>query len=56
MLGDIRITDKGFGFIDDVFVAPHIILKHNYTSGQQIDGKAIRTFNKKKEQFGWTLL
>ena len=56
VLGDIRITDKGFGFIDDVFVAPHIILKHNYTSGQQIDGKAIRTFNKKKEQFGWTLL
>lgn len=47
------IQNLGIGFADNIFIDPHLIKKHNLVDGMQISGKAILTFNKKKEEWGW---
>ncbi|WP_332018721.1 DUF7017 domain-containing protein [Kaistella sp.] len=54
--GDLRIIPAGIGFIDDVFVDKSVIAKFNLTNAQQINGKAILSFNKTKNQWGWKLI
>ncbi len=54
--GDLRIIPAGIGFIDDVFVDKSVIAKFNLTNAQQINGKAILSFNKSKNQWGWKLI
>lgn len=54
--GDLRIIPAGIGFIDDVFVDKSVIAKCNLTNAQKIHGKAILSFNKTKNQWGWKLI
>lgn len=54
--GDLRIIPAGIGFIDDVFVDKSVIAKFNLTNTQKISGKAILSFNKTKNQWGWKLI
>lgn len=54
--GDLRIIPAGIGFIDDVFVEKPVIAKFNLTNAQKISGKAILSFNKTKNQWGWKLI
>lgn len=52
--GELRIiTPSNIGFVDDVFINPAIIKKEGYIQGQEISGKAILSFNKKKSSWGW---
>jgi hypothetical protein len=52
--GAIRvITPMNFGFIEDVFIEPKIIEKMGLVDGQSLKGKAILSFNKKKNEWGW---
>lgn len=52
--GTLRlISPQNFGFIEDIFVEPKIIEKSQLTDGLTIKGKAILSFNKKKNEWGW---
>lgn len=47
------IPPQNFGFIEDVFVDPKIIEEKKLTDGHKIKGRAILSFNKKKNEWGW---
>jgi hypothetical protein len=47
------ISPQNFGFIEDIFVEPKIIEENKLTDGQPVKGKAILSFNKKKNEWGW---
>lgn len=47
------ISPQNFGFIEDVFIDAKLIQENNLTSGQPLAGKAILSFNKKKNEWGW---
>ncbi|MEX2569423.1 MAG: hypothetical protein WD431_26010 [Cyclobacteriaceae bacterium] len=47
------ISPSNFGFVEDVFIEPKIILDNNYVDGQYLKGKAILSFNIKKKEWGW---
>ena len=52
--GKTRINDGSlFGFIEDVFIPNNIVKEHKLTNGQVASGKAILSYNKKKEAYGW---
>lgn len=46
--GKISIFPQGFGFVDDVFINPELIKKHHINIEQEVKGKAILSFDKKK--------
>ena len=48
--------NNNFGFIDDNFVESKFIEDNNLADGQFIRGKAILSFNRKKETWGWKVL
>ena len=52
--GTIRITDKGYGFVDDTYVPKNLVQ-------QDIDGQKVRVlrildFDKKKSRYSWKAL
>ena len=52
--GPIRIANKnGFGFVDDIFIFPKLVSKFSLRDGQEIEGKAVLSFDKKKDNWGW---
>ncbi|OQA64363.1 MAG: hypothetical protein BWY38_03033 [Ignavibacteria bacterium ADurb.Bin266] len=52
--GTIKVVSpQNFGFIEDIFIEPKIIEKNKLTEGQQVKGRAILSFNKKKNEWGW---
>jgi hypothetical protein len=54
--GVVRIpVGKSFGFMDDVFIHPSLVTKYKLTDGMQFTGKAIKSYNQEKKQWGWKL-
>jgi len=52
--GAIKIQmGKNFGFIDDIFVPPNIVDENNLSDRDEVKVKAILSFNKSKEKWGW---
>lgn len=52
--GTIKIiSPQNFGFIEDIFIDPKIIEESKLTDGQTVKGRAILSFNKKKNEWGW---
>ena len=52
--GRVKMGAAGsFGFVDDVFVEPALIVKHEINKNDLIKGKAVLSFNKKKNHWGW---
>lgn len=52
--GTIRvILPQNFGFVEDIFVEPKIVEVGKLTEGQAIRGRAILSFNKKRNEWGW---
>ena len=47
------ISPQNFGFIEDIFIEPKIIEESKLTDGQTVKGRAILSFNKKKNDWGW---
>lgn len=47
------ISPQNFGFVEDVFIEPTVIQVKNLTKGQTLSGKAILSFNKKRNEWGW---
>jgi len=55
--GEVRIQDgKSFGFINNIFIHPSIITKHNLTNGSKFKGVAMKSYNKEKKQWGWKVI
>lgn len=50
------IKPNNFGFADDVFIDPKTIAENNLEDNQEIKGKAILTFKKKKNEWGWKVI
>ncbi|NJN25519.1 MAG: hypothetical protein HC819_05925 [Cyclobacteriaceae bacterium] len=50
------ISPQNFGFIEDIFVEPKIIEQGKLTDGQPVKGRAILSFNKKKNEWGWKVV
>lgn len=52
--GKVRINSAhNFGFIEDTFIEPALINRHNITDGKMLNIKAILSFNKKRNDWGW---
>lgn len=52
--GNIKIKEKkSFGFVDDIFISPSFCEKKSLINEVYIEGKAIKSYNKKKQQWGW---
>lgn len=55
--GVVKINSgRSFGFIDDVFIHPSLITKFKLADGIQFAGKAIKSYNQEKKQWGWKLI
>jgi hypothetical protein len=52
--GDLKMREPAtFGFVDDVFIEPQLIVTHELKKHEKIKGKAVLSFNKKKNVWGW---
>lgn len=47
------ISPQNFGFIEDIFIEPKIIEESKLADGQTVNGRAILSFNRKKNEWGW---
>lgn len=47
------VSPHNFGFANDVFINSKIVNNKNLIQGQLVEGKAMLSFNKKKEDWGW---
>lgn len=47
------ISPQNFGFIEDIFIESKIIDEKKLIDGETLNGKAILSFNKKKNRWGW---
>jgi hypothetical protein len=55
--GVVRIpAGKPYGFMDDVFIHPSSVSKYKLTDGMQFTGKALKSYNQEKKQWGWKLI
>ena len=55
--GKIKISNgKNFGFINQVFIAPSLIQKEKLSNGQQVSALAMRSFDRKKSTYGWSIV
>jgi hypothetical protein len=55
--GVVKIkAGKSFGFMADVFIPPSLVKKYKLTHNMQFAGKAIKSYNKEKKQWGWKLI
>ena len=55
--GKVRIKDgSSFGFIEDAFIHPKLVSKYQLKDGQEFKGQIIKTYDSKKEKWGWKLL
>ncbi len=52
--GNLKMRDTAnFGFVDDIFIEPNLIVKHQLNNNDIVKGKAILSFNKKNNKWGW---
>jgi len=52
--GNIKILEtSNIGFVDNVFISSQLLSHNNISQDIEVKGKAILSFNKKKEEWGW---
>jgi hypothetical protein len=45
-----------FGFLGDAFIHPSLVTKYQLSDGQDFKGQTIKTYDSKKEKWGWKLI
>ncbi len=50
------IPGKNFGFVEEVFVPPYLKIKYKLNDGEMVKGKAILSFDKQKNRWGWKMV
>jgi hypothetical protein len=53
VFGKLKISQKGFGFVDDVFIPSSIIEKNKFIDFQSLKVVAVRKYDKQKAQLSW---
>lgn len=53
--GNVSITGGKFGFIVNYYVPESIILRYKLFNGQKVKARAVKSYNKKKESWGWSV-
>ncbi|MFP4469744.1 MAG: DUF7017 domain-containing protein [Bacteroidales bacterium] len=48
--------DKSFGFVNSMFIPPDVYVMNNLRHGDYVSGKAIVSYNKKKDEWGWKVI
>lgn len=52
--GKVRlVASAGIGFVENIFIGKDIVLNMGLIEGQELKGKAILSFNKSKNDWGW---
>jgi hypothetical protein len=52
--GTIKFSENNsFGFVDNIFVSPTLISKSKLANNLFVFGKAIKSYNKKRGEWGW---
>lgn len=55
--GTLRQNEgQNFAFVEDIFISPDLIDKHNLKNNEQVEGLALLSLNKKKNEWGWKLI
>ena len=54
--GVVKIIPAGIGFLEDVFIEKSLLEKKGIIDGESINGTALLSFNKKKNDWGWKML
>ena len=55
--GNVRIpAGRTFGFLNDVFIHPSLVVKLKITDGLQLKANAIKTFNQDKKAWSWKVI
>ncbi len=44
---------QNFGFLEDVFIPPFLVIEQQLENGDEVNCKAILSFNKKKKEWRW---
>jgi|GEM_PF-2584178 len=52
--GKLRMHEKGFGFADNIFLPPQLILQRGWAEGDEVSGRAVLTHNKAKGKDEWS--
>lgn len=52
--GRIAVSPRGFGFVGDCLVSSALIREAGLKDGDPVTGDAMRTWNKRKGEWGWT--
>ncbi len=47
------IAPQNFGFVEDVYIEPRVITDAALKDGQQVKGRALLSFNRRKNEWGW---
>ena len=55
--GTVKIPrGASFGFLGDAFIHPSLVTKYQLSDGQDFKGQTIKTYDSKKEKWGWKLI
>jgi len=54
--GEVKIPPgKSFGFVNDIYIHPKLIVKNSLSDGSVIEGEATKSFNPAKNVWGWKI-
>jgi hypothetical protein len=52
--GVVKIQNgQPFGFVEDIFMPPSVVSDLKLVNGMHVKGNAVKTYDKKKERWGW---
>lgn len=55
--GNVKKEDtKAFAFVDNYFIEPNLVENNKLVHNQEVSGKVLLSFNKKKNQWGWKVI
>jgi len=50
------LDGKSFGFINDVFIHPKIVIREKLVNGMIYQGFALKSYNQEQQRFSWKLI
>ena len=52
-VGALSLRREGYGFVGNVLIPAHFVIKHNWKTGQQLKGVAVSQFDENKSRDRW---
>ena len=55
--GQVRVlANSNIGFLEGAFIPPDMVNKHQLNNQDQIHAKAVLSYNKVREEWGWRVV